>query len=427
MIAYYDYQKSTIRHVQCPLQIPEVGPTKRCSYCKSHRDKVLRSGLSRLLKQQQEGQENRSEISSHTNYRYLTTPEKIQRMYSLRNAVRLSKRKISDLQCRLDRLIKVDGIKLDDRTHDGLLSIMKRNQNISTSSETFSDIFWQQQLKAASVKGKSGMRWHPAMIRWCLYLHHKSSGCYSTLRNSGVLTLPSDRTLRDYKHSSTSRIGFSYELDLELFEAVAKLRPQNLAKYVGLTLDEMHVKEGLFFDKHTGTLIGYSDLGEVNSLLSDYGQQLSTSEGTPRPLGKCMLMFMVRGLFTNLKFPYVQFPANSTKGADIFPLVRQAIKHLSRLGLHVITITCDGASDNRRMFAMFNEKATLSYKTVNIFSANKSEVFFISDPPHLIKTIQNCFARGKLWVCMWPIRYNILYVNAIFVHYSVWTRELIGI
>ena len=92
MIAYYDYQKSTIRHVQCPLQMPEVGPTKRCTYCNSHHDKVLRSGLSRLLKQQQEGQENRSEISSHTNYRYLTIPEKIQRMYSLRNAVRLSKR-----------------------------------------------------------------------------------------------------------------------------------------------------------------------------------------------------------------------------------------------------------------------------------------------------------------------------------------------
>ena len=63
-------------------------------------------------------------------------------------------------------------------------------------------------------------------------------------------------------------------MDLELFEAVAKLRPQNLAKYVGLTLDEMHVEEGLCFDKHTGTLIGYSDLGEVNNLLSDYEQQI---------------------------------------------------------------------------------------------------------------------------------------------------------
>ena len=215
-----------------------------------------------------------------------------------------------------------------------------------------------------------------------------------------MLTLPSDRTLRDYKHSSTSKVGFSHELDLELFEVVAKLRPQQLAKYVGLTLDEMHVKEGLFFDKHTGKLIGYSDLGEVNNLLSDYEQKLTTSQGNPRPIGKCMLMFMVRGLFTNLKFPYVQFSANSTKGADIFPLVRQAIKHLTRLGLYVVTITCDGASDNRRMFAMFNDKATLSYKTTNVFSTIQNEVFFIADPPHLMKTIRNCFARGKLWVCL---------------------------
>ena len=41
VIAYYDYQKSTIRHVQCPLQITEVGPTKRCTYFKNHCDKVV--------------------------------------------------------------------------------------------------------------------------------------------------------------------------------------------------------------------------------------------------------------------------------------------------------------------------------------------------------------------------------------------------
>ena len=65
-----------------------------------------------------------------------------------------------------------------------------------------------------------------------LYLHHKSSGCYSTLRDTGVITLPSERTVRDYKHSSTSAIGFTKELDLELLEAVPQQRPQHLAKYV---------------------------------------------------------------------------------------------------------------------------------------------------------------------------------------------------
>ena len=68
------------------------------------------------------------------------------------------------------------------------------------------------------------------------------------------------------------------------------------------------------------------------------------------------------------------------------------------LGLRVMTITCDGASDNRRMFAMFNNDSNLSYKMINVYSSKKEEVFFISDPPHLVKTIRNCFARGKLWV-----------------------------
>ena len=150
------------------------------------------------------------------------------------------------------------------------------------------------------------------MIRWCLYLHHKSSGCYATLRNSGVINLPSDRTLRDYRHSSSAKERFSKATDLELFEAIAQQKPRHLAKYVGLTLDEMHVKEGLFFDKHTGALVGYSDLGEI----------IYYSHSTQRPMAKLMLVFMVRGLFTSLKFPYVQFPAASTKGGDIFPLVQ---------------------------------------------------------------------------------------------------------
>ena len=94
---------------------------------------------------------------------------------------------------------------------------------------------------------------------------------------------------------------------------------------------------------------------------------------------------MVRGLFTCLKFPYAQFAAASAKGADIFPLMKQAIKHLTRLGLCVVSITCDGASDNRRMISMHNTDSKLSYKTINVYSDAKEEIFFVhvSDSPHL--------------------------------------------
>ena len=64
-------------------------------------------------------------------------------------------------------------------------------------------------------------------------------------------------------------------------------------------------------------LVGYSDLGEINNLLSDCEEQFNTSERTPRPLGKLMLVFMVRGLFTSLKFLCIQNPAASVKGEHI--------------------------------------------------------------------------------------------------------------
>ena len=73
----------------------------------------------------------------------------------------------------------MDGVLVDKTTNEDLLSIMSSN---STAIETTNDqsIFWEQQLKVMSCKGKQGMRWHPAIIHWCLYPHHRSSGAYST-------------------------------------------------------------------------------------------------------------------------------------------------------------------------------------------------------------------------------------------------------
>ena len=34
----------------------------------------------------------------------------------------------------------------------------------------FSRLFWEQQFEAAKLKDAHTMRWHPLMIRWCLYL-----------------------------------------------------------------------------------------------------------------------------------------------------------------------------------------------------------------------------------------------------------------
>jgi len=43
----------------------------------------------------------------------------------------------------------------------------------------------------------------------------------------------------------------------------------------------MYVKEGLIFNKHTGELIGYSDLGRIKNTLADYEKQLTISATSP--------------------------------------------------------------------------------------------------------------------------------------------------
>ena len=47
-----------------------------------------------------------------------------------------------------------------------------------------------------------------------------SSGAYSTLNKSSVIALPSERTLRDYRHFASSTPGFSRDVNLQLLDLV---------------------------------------------------------------------------------------------------------------------------------------------------------------------------------------------------------------
>ena len=47
------------------------------------------------------------------------------------------------------------------------------------------------------------------IIQFCLSLASKSASAYDELRSSNVLTLPSCRTLRDYKNAIKPHAGFN--------------------------------------------------------------------------------------------------------------------------------------------------------------------------------------------------------------------------
>lgn len=94
------------------------------------------------------------------------------------------------------------------------------------------------------------MRWHPLMIKWCLYIRHQSQKAYEVIRDSGVICLPSQRTLRDYSNCVEAKAGFSRDVDDQLMKAANMGSCPKWHKLVILLLDEMYMKEDLVYDKH---------------------------------------------------------------------------------------------------------------------------------------------------------------------------------
>lgn len=118
----------------------------------------------------------------------------------------------------------------------------------------FMILFWQEQKKLFNKSAK-GVRYHPRIIRFCLSLAAKSPSYNEEVRNSGVLTLPSQRCLRDYHNAIEPKRRFQKEVIDVLKEETASYF--DVQRYVVLMFDEMKVMANLVFDKTTGELIGF--------------------------------------------------------------------------------------------------------------------------------------------------------------------------
>jgi hypothetical protein len=81
---------------------------------------------------------------------------------------------------------------------------MKDAMAVCTDANSYQRLFWCKQFKSINVNSSKGMRWHPMILRWCLYLIQKSNTAYDALRDSGFIILPSTRTLFDYSHYTKS-------------------------------------------------------------------------------------------------------------------------------------------------------------------------------------------------------------------------------
>ena len=163
----------------------------------------------------------------------------------------------------------------------------------------------------------------------------------------------------------------------------------------------MKIQDDLVWNKNTGELIGFVDLGDIDL---NYAT-LQKSDN----LASHVLVFLIKSVLNPLSFAFATFATEGIKSFQLFPLFWKAVAILEiTCNLKVIAAVSDGASPNRSFYKMhysLNDNIeSVTYKTPNIFSSEKRGLCFFSDPPHLIKTTRNCLSNSGSYRCtryMW--------------------------
>ena len=122
--------------------------------------------------------------------------------------------------------------------------------------------------------------------------------------------------------------------------------------------------------------MGFINLGKTNDHLLKFECSLEEEDPTLKPLANSMMVFMVRGLFTRLQFPYAQFSCASVSGDLLYDPFWEAVCRLKRLGSKVLAATADGASPNRRLIKLHGTDK-LVYKVINPHAPDHRYLYFL--------------------------------------------------
>lgn len=138
-----------------------------------------------------------------------------ERCLNSRDEIRGLKRKICVLVEQIHTDCTKNGIGLEDGLSSSFVKIMQDNKNAALQNfqaGSIQHLLWQQPLEAATQIDSRQMRWHPILLRWCIAFHAKSPSAYKMRKNSKVLTLPCENTLRDYTKFTDAGSGWNSDL-----------------------------------------------------------------------------------------------------------------------------------------------------------------------------------------------------------------------
>ena len=229
-------------------------------------------------------------------------------------ALKQQRRKCTELEKKKSKMqeqINLIGVKVTPVLKDDVHDLMENNLE---AVSPFMKLFWKEQKKYLSIN-PNARKYHPMIIRFCLSLAAKSPSTYDELRNSNILILPSRGTLVIRQNAIWPHAGLNRSVIDELIKIASLLK--GYQRCAVLSFDEIKIHENLVFDKCTGDLIDYVDLGDIEL---NYGTFQDVND-----LATHALVYYVRGIASDLKFSLAYFATKGVNAYQIMPTFWEAV------------------------------------------------------------------------------------------------------
>lgn len=230
-------------------------------------------------------------------------------------------------------------------------------------------------------KGKMKSKYSAELRAFALTLNFYSAKAYEYVRKTFRNLLPERSTIRKWYRSIDGRPGFTDEVLQALRH---KVENNGTPLFCNLVVDEVCIRQQIDYDGNR--YYGYEDLGFNNCTNSDHPLQ-----------AKSAFVFMLVALNANWKVPVGYFLIHSLSGKERANILENCLHLLAGTGIHVNSITFDGASVNTTMCTVLgaNFQIGKAFKPYFINPATKEKMFCFFDPCHMIKLVRNALGHFK--------------------------------
>ena len=259
------------------------------------------------------------------------------------------------------------------------------NSDWATMLETtFSGVPRELMKRLVSQKKKKNLGAYPPELRsFAMTLKFYSTKAYNYVRKSFDLGLPHVSVIRSWYSSMNGEPGFTKDAMTALNAKVLAAKRDNQEVVCALMLNEMSIRKHVEWDGKQ--FRGYVDLG--TGINDD-----SLPEATDA------LVFMAVAVNGSWKVPCGYFLVNGLTGQEKANLTKECITKLHKVGVKVVSFTCDGPTSHQSMLKLLG--AQLLPGNLQAYFQHpcdpKAKIYIFLDACHMIKLVRNTMSDWKV-------------------------------